>query len=166
MPKYEELVADERIEPANKYISTRWEQLHALEKSEGDRIFRYLFLVNAGGAIAVLSFIGTLGLVHLPSSTMTTLFSFGLGLILIGLSHAVRYYHFSSVFKHWQTDTGKFYESEIGWQELLNNDKTNTNSVLRLIVQILCWISFSCFIYGCIKSGVALYFLDPTPLPI
>ena len=164
MSNYDEMVADGRGESANEYISKRWGQLHSLEESEGEQILRYLFLVNSGGAIGVLSFIGAIGLANLPSSTTITLFSFGLGVILIGFAHAVRYYHFSSAFNKWQANTSKFYKNEIDWQNLLDEDEEETKSILQILVQVLCWTSFLCFIVGCINSGVTLYNWEPTPL--
>ena len=49
---------DEESEEKVKFIDARWAQLHEIEKESADNIFRYLLLVNSGGAIATLSFLG------------------------------------------------------------------------------------------------------------
>jgi hypothetical protein len=80
-------------------INERWRQLHALEKEWAERAVQYLFLTNAGGAIATLSFLGASEKAFNRTGLKWSLALFVAGLILVGFVIAKTYYHMSGLFK-------------------------------------------------------------------
>lgn len=66
------------------HIDQRWGQLYELEKEWGKEVIKYLMLVNAGGAVATLSFIGTSDAVRAAVTPKIALLLFFLGLLCSG----------------------------------------------------------------------------------
>jgi hypothetical protein len=50
----------ESLEQCDIYIGNRWKQLGELELDTANEGAKYLFLINSGGAVAVLSFLGAI----------------------------------------------------------------------------------------------------------
>lgn len=69
------------------YVADRWEQLSTMEKESAADAWRFLMLMHAGGAVAILSLMGSLESVRpesLPSAPLV-LFYFVVGLLLVGI---------------------------------------------------------------------------------
>jgi len=43
-----------------EYVNRRWRDLYERQLDVGDRVIKYLILINSGGAVAVLSFMGAM----------------------------------------------------------------------------------------------------------
>jgi len=134
------------------YIEQRWEQLNGLEKEWGERSLKYLMLTNSGGAIAVLSFIGASKASGL--SVKVSLILFVIGVILVGISTAKQFFYMSGLLKGWKKDVQRFYNDEVDWNDLLNQDEERVK--VKWVVYAIPFASFACFIIGSIAGGLGL----------
>jgi hypothetical protein len=136
------------------YINRRWGQLYALEKDTGEDALKMLFLTNAGGAVANLSFIGAIGKEKIHSFAKISLICFVVGLIFVGISKAKRFHYMSGLFKEWREDAGKYLKDELSWEELDQRDTTRTKD--DLLAYVFPYTSFACFLIGCAYGLSAL----------
>ncbi len=60
MKYFDEKVTDELRDIRNKFVNERWEQLYNLSKESSESAIKYLFTTNAGGGLAVLTYLGTI----------------------------------------------------------------------------------------------------------
>lgn len=146
---------DENLERIiDDYIDTRWGQLVKLEKEWGERALQYLLLVNSGGAVATLGFIGAAPAnVELKTAGWALAF-FVTGLILVGFATARTYYYIDNLAGGWMKDVNSYNKGELTWEELTSNDEKRAES--RRGLRALPWSSFACFIIGCILGAIAL----------
>ena len=73
-------LSPELVSRALSWINTRWSQLYQLEKEAGELSIKYLFLTNAGGAVAILGFIGASQSLGAIGAVRIALLLFALGL--------------------------------------------------------------------------------------
>jgi len=137
------------------HINQRWMQLHELEKEWSERGLRYLLLTNSGGAVATLSFLGTSNGALNVSGVKISLALFVLGIFLVGVSTAKTYHHMSRLFESYKIGVDHYYTDQITWAHLHREDE-------KLAVEdkwdyIIPYISFGCFILGCVCGAVALF---------
>ncbi|HEG43212.1 MAG TPA: hypothetical protein ENH94_04090 [Phycisphaerales bacterium] len=139
-------------EDHEQYISDRGEQLYGLQLRHADNMLRHLFLVNAGGAIAILSYLGTdSDKMDVICAKLSLLF-FTLGIVFVGVVRAILLHRSFDYFELWQSDTEKYFKQEISWQNLVETDDSRTKGN--------CWefrfgyISAGCFIIGCICGAL------------
>jgi len=126
------------------HINVRWSQLYHLEKEWADKAVDYLFLVNSGGAIAMLGFIGAR-----PKVSFWVIVGLGLmllGLILVGFLKARIYHQMSSLFKLWRKDVRDYLANNISWEKLNKDDDERAKQ--SLLVLFLGYGSLGCFILG------------------
>ena len=140
-------------EVLNAHINRRWGQLYELEKEWGERALKYLFLTNAGGAIATLSFLGAARELT-GVGTKVALFLFVLGLVLAGVSTAKTFHHMSGLLKKYKQGAEDFYADKITWVALAEADKKR--AVASWLDYTIPYLSFFCFIAG---SGAGAYAL-------
>lgn len=144
-------------EQKNDYIRSinqRWGQLHTYENKWIDNIAKYLFAINTGGAVAILTYLGATACTPTKNTTgpVWSLFFFILGIISVGLFSARMFYVFEGIFKHWRNDTKAFFEGTLNWHELHKRDDKRSESCC--IDYILPWSAFLAWILG---VGVGLY---------
>lgn len=82
------------------------------------RAVNLLLLWNGGGAIAVLSYVGTVSEVRTDSKTLACLAAFMIGLIFVGLAVAIEFTVSSNRYDRFNDAAGDYYSQRIGWQEL------------------------------------------------
>ena len=153
MAKYSQLDEIKRAAYLN-HINQRWGQLYNLEKEYGDRAYKYLMLVNSGGAIAILSFMGASQIARDSCGVKLALVLFVCGVVLVGLSTAKQFYYLSGLFKNWKKDVTNFFNDQISWEHLLKEDEER--AVENKLDHILPWLSFFCFIGGATTSFFSL----------
>jgi len=138
-----------------EHITNRWRQLYTLRKEWGEKALKYLFLANAGGAIATLSFLGAsvqnLNLI----GAKTALLSFLIGIFLAGIHIAKQFHFVNSLFTSYQKNVKALYKDEITWEELTDEDQKR--SAPDLLDYAFPYASFISFIAGCIAGGLALF---------
>lgn len=154
MAKYNEMDEARRKEIID-HINQRWGQLYELEKETGERALKYLLMTNAGGAVATLSFLGTSEVARALFGVKLALFLFVVGVVLVGVSNAMQFHHMSHLFKSYKKDVDLFYQAKLGWMELSNNDDGRAVEKRRDIA--VPYISFGCFIWGCIVGAFSLF---------
>ncbi len=139
----------------NEYISridARWKQLNDLLLSTVTDGIKYLFYVNAGGCVAVVTFIGTAESVRQQNWPWYVLGLFFIGLLFVGFLNIARYHVIDSILKGWQKDVSIFYEGNLDYLVLSNED----DSRVAKSNWILCfaYLAFACFIAG---GGVGFF---------
>lgn len=137
------------------HIDKRWWQLYELEKEWGERALRYLLFTNSGGAIATLGFLGGAPGAISMTGIKVSLFSFILGVVLVGISTAKTFHHMSKLFKHWQNDLDHYYEDKITWSHLHHQDQQR--AVEDFFDYAIPYASFICFLIGVVSGGHSLF---------
>jgi hypothetical protein len=136
------------------FINQRWKQLYDLEKEWSDNAIKYLFLTNSGGAVAVLSYMGSAGTLFRLSMAIA-LCSFLLGLIIVGWVNSLIYQDMKNLFNEWKTDTNKYFTDQIEWETLLKNDENRSKDNVWAIR--CAYISFICFIAGVVIGLISFF---------
>lgn len=148
----DEKLSDELRKIRNNYINDRWIQLHALSKESGESAIKYLFTTNAGGAVAVLAYLGAISGNGEPVlSAKIALVLFFIGLLFVGLYKAYMVRDHEGLFDHYTKLVDEYYEGKIGWGALVKSDETKVGS--SLTPYILGYISFAAFFGGCISGA-------------
>ncbi len=149
-------VPKEIIQQKVDSINYRWKELYELEVKYGDDAMKYLFYVNAGGAAAVLAFIGTSSpAIGNLCSIKFSLILFAVGLILDGLLIAFQLHRAGSIFDQWRNDANAYYNQQKKYSELINADDDRSDRSKMAFV--LGYFSLGAFILGLIFGGVALF---------
>jgi hypothetical protein len=139
----------------DNYINERWKQLYSLEKESADLAIKYLLLTNSGGAVTVLSFIGTSEKARTSTGAIVTLSCFVVGIILVGIFNILRYYRISKLFYLWKHDVDKFYKKEFTWLNLTERDESRCKTPISL--HVVGHLSFAAFLCGCIVGAISLF---------
>lgn len=136
-------------------INARWGQLYNLQKEWSEKSFKYLFLTNSGGAVAMLSFIGASpSAIHTTSATFA-LALFTIGVILVGIAHALAYHFTSHIYAMWKRDSREYLSGQLGWDKL--NEADDNRSEDRPIEFVVAYGAFGSFVLGCISAGFSLF---------
>jgi hypothetical protein len=137
------------------HIDRRWRQLYDLEKEWGERAFKYLFLTNSGGAIAMLSFLGAYDKALNLVGTKIALFLFVFGVFLVGISTAKTFHYFSRLLKEYTLGVHDFYSDKISYDHLIEEDKKRVK--VSFMDYGIPYASFACFVGGSIAGAIALF---------
>lgn len=136
----------------NDYIQKRWSQLQALSKESGEHAIKYLFTVNAGGAVATLAYLGSK-----TNSTIgikVSLVLFFIGLIFVGILKAYTLHQHEALFSHYREQVTRYYNNQIEWDTLIKSDEEKVGNPLAPYV--FGYIGFGCFIFGSIVGACTL----------
>lgn len=140
-------------EEANRYIGARWKNLYEVSKQAIDQVIRYLFLVNAGGAIAVLSFLGASADTRQLVAPKVALSLFGMGVVLNGILLTMRVHQTEWLFAAWRRDVTDFYDDKVELKDLYSKDKIRSEGRYIIVNYLFGYLSFLCFVVG---GGVGL----------
>lgn len=160
---YYNCVESEELERRNKVISDRWGELHGLYTKYVDEIIKHLFYVNAGGAGAVLGFMGSSEIVRKLFFVQVSLCCFALGLIFVGILRAILTHMAKSFFDNWRKDVASYYETQMSFPQLEKNDLARAKS--EILPYIFGYLSGVSCIVGMIFGGISLYSTLPNPNP-
>ena len=133
----------------------RWAQINTLRNQWIEKALRFLILTNAGGAVAVLSFIGNSDEARRMFGPRFALSCFALGIIVAGIFIAIQFHRFDFMFRGYHSDSAKYFSDEIEWDELKKNDDDRSGP--HSIDYVWPYISFILFILGCIAGGLSLF---------
>lgn len=136
------------------YINQRWGQLYELEKDSAQDALKMLFLTNAGGAVANLSFIGAIGKNQIHIFAKISLACFIFGLIFVGISKAKQFHHLSRLFKKWKEEVGQYFTDRLPWEELDRRDDARARE--DILDYAFPYAAFACFLIGCAYGFSAL----------
>ncbi len=152
--KFTEMPHELRVE-AIELVNRRWGQLHKLEEDWGERVFKYLLATNAGGAVALLSFLGTGKAPNIVWAKISlALFIFGL--ICVGIALARIYHRMERLYDRYRADASMFFKGEIarGTLVALDEERSRHDSCWAYILPYVCFLSF---ILGCTVGAYALF---------
>ena len=135
------------------YVEKRWSDLADRYRVLVDEAARYLFLVNSGGAIATLSYMGALKTVDpIPGARLMLIF-FLCGVLLVGVGRALGSYRSYSILMGWSRSVSLYYSNAIDWDDLLKQDAEKGKP--SLVTDAIAWSCFACFV-----SGLAVAYRD------
>jgi hypothetical protein len=112
-------------------------------------------MTNAGGAVAMLSFIGAAESVRNAPWSKIVLGLFLLGLILVGIVKAHSYHHVADIYNHWKKASGDYFGDKIVWEYLTQKD--DEVSAPKKLPYVLAYGAFACFIGG-VTYGMFSFF--------
>lgn len=130
----------------SQFIDERFNQLIALSKDAVERALKYLFLANAGGAAATLSFLGAVNAIRTQWAPKVALTFFVLGLILVGVHTAIWVHYSESLYSNFRRDVTQFYQNQITFEAMAADDFKRSQKTKWLY--IVGYLTFGCFIAG------------------
>lgn len=131
----------------DKYVQSnneRWEQLNDLILSVITDGVKYLFVINAGGCIAMLAFLGTSEELRKQEWTWNVLFVLFTGIVFVGILNFARYHVISFLLERWSLDVIEFYEGKTDFDELSNKDDERVKKTSWIL--LLAYAAFICFL--------------------
>ena len=138
-----------------QHIEGRWSQLYHLSKESGDSAIRYLFTTNAGGAVAVLAYLGSAAQNGgAPWSAKIALVFFFTGLLFVGFYRIYIVHHHEGLFESYKRLVSSYYEDDIDWHQLLEADEKKVGN--SKVPYVFGYLSFFSFIFGCIAGAVGI----------
>lgn len=149
MKHFDERMTEEARRIHNEFISQRWKQLYEISNTAGDDAIKYLFATNAGGAVAVLAYLGTLAENgSSPLSIKVALLLFFIGIVLVGLYKANEVHYNVGLFKNYERLVKQYYDQEIDWEAMNIADAVKVGDPIAPYV--FGYASFISFILGCL----------------
>lgn len=130
----------------SSYMNQRFSQLLQAWQESSRSVRRFLFLTNAGSAVAMVSFMGAAKQIRQDSWSWMLLGVFLLGIILLGILEGIEFHRVKGMALSYRKDMMGFMENTISFETLNKNDEAKSKpSVLPVI---LAWGSFACLIMG------------------
>jgi hypothetical protein len=136
-------------------VTARWSQINTLRNQWIEKALRFLVLTNAGGAVAVLSFIGNSDEARQMCGPRIALGCFAAGIIIAGIFIAVQFNRFDSMYKGYNSDSAKYFSDKIEWDQLRKDDDDRSRP--HSIDYVWPYMSFGLFILGCIAGWLSLF---------
>ncbi len=137
------------------FISARWAQLNALTKDWSDKAISYLMLTNAGGAVAVLSFMGS-SEVRAMAGPKIALGCFALGVICVGILVAKQLHRFEGFYKGYKRDSEQYLADRIeDWGTVVSRDEERVEA--SFWDYAWGYFAFILFIGGCGAGAISLF---------
>ena len=129
-----------------------------LKESQDARLaaLRFLFFVNAGGAVATASFIATAEKFDDNRLVWALIYFIG-GLVCVGALNAFRYHVSIKVADVWIANLNFFYKNEVSWKDLFSKtEEANPARLFKYLDPLIGYCSFASFILGCLLAGCDL----------
>lgn len=142
--KYNSATPDHIIKEYVKSNNERWEQLNNLILSVISDGVKFLFVINAGGCIAMLAFLGTSEELRKQQWTWSVLFVLFLGIVFVGVLNFARYHVITYLQQKWHSDVIEFYEGRVDFDELNNNDDKRVKKTSWIL--LFAYAAFTCFL--------------------
>lgn len=143
---YNTNTSQKKLDEYIDHIDKRWNQLNELNLSLINEGIKFLFYINAGGCVAVLTFIGTAEIALTAGWPWTILMLFFAGLVFVGLLNFARYHAVDWIQNTYSRDTGEFYKGNLDFDDLEIKDSDRVNKVKW--IPIFAYCAFFCFIAG------------------
>jgi hypothetical protein len=142
LSEFKEPFKTETIETLKRFSN----QLIQAGDNWGLNIVKYLILVNAGGAVALLGYMGTSASKNIP---ITLGLKFGLICFFLGISSAggllsTMLYGARRSFNKLSENGEQYFQDKLDWETLLKNTKNEHSKTLEW-ADLLGWSSFSFF---------------------
>jgi hypothetical protein len=137
------------------FINVRWGQLSTLVKEWTEKAVQFLTFTNAGGAVAVLSFMGASNDVRKMIWPRIALCCFAAGVICTGIFIAKQFHRMEKIFARYRRDSERYLSDQIEWDTLSMVDEDRSDAS--------CWdyfwgyAPFILFVLGCVAGGISLF---------
>ncbi|SEO76545.1 hypothetical protein SAMN02800692_2005 [Luteibacter sp. UNC138MFCol5.1] len=155
--KFSEMPDDYR-KFTHDFCQARSTQLIALTKEATDAVIKQVFLVNAGGAVAVLSFMGASPEARELLLAKWALVFFGVGITLVIVLSIIRYHFFAGLALGYNADLRRFFDDEIDEDELLSNDSNRVDNKTRdRLMHGAGYLAVLAFVAGAIVGACSLF---------
>lgn len=128
------------------HVDSRLGQLSDLLLTVVTDGIKFLFYINAGGCVALITLIGTADSVRQLNWPWYVLGSFFTGLLFVGFLNFARYHSIDTILRGWQNDVGTFYEGNLDFIEMCNEDNLRVKKTRWIL--FLAYVAFACFIAG------------------
>jgi len=138
----------ERLYLDLRSVSEKFTEFH---RESGHRVMQQLFYVNAGGAVAVLTYLGTVSAVstHTPA-LMIALGCFTVGVILVQVANAIEFAAWGRIARQWRGDTTRFWGSQLTLEQVvLESEKIAKGKLMKWGVGTAS-AAFAFFVAGCV----------------
>lgn len=129
-----------------QYVGDRWKGLADQLVVRLDALVAFLMVANAGGAVAILSFMGAMKNASPIAGAPLVLGLFLVGLVMVGVLRFIHYYRIAWLFAEWRDDANGFFGDRLDWNELLGRDRDRGRRFWLADAAGL--ISFGCFAAG------------------
>jgi hypothetical protein len=137
------------------FISTRWSQLNGLVKEWTDKAISFLMLTNAGGAVAVLSFMGASEKARNMLGSRIALCCFALGVICTGILVAKQFHRIEGLFAHYKKDSERYLTDQMEWDTLTARDEDRADTTF--MDYFWGYAPFVLFVGGCVAGAISLF---------
>lgn len=137
---------EEEKKKAWDYCGVRLEMLNTQARSTLDKVHKFLFLANGGGAAATLAFLGAIK--SAPNTFKVSVVFFAIGLFVYGLYLAWQYQLFRGLQVNYANDMNKFGKGDLSLDDVYNGDFERGSKVKW--GYILAYSSFGLFFIGLI----------------
>jgi hypothetical protein len=131
-----------------EYVEARYSQLSELESSSSDSVYHYLFNINAGAAVAVLTFIGTSAEIAKLCKSHYALGAFVFGVLMCGAFRAFHIHWATKLFETWRRNYDTYERGYMDWDDVMEEDAELSPTPKAL--WILGYASAASFVVGCI----------------
>ncbi|OGA55349.1 MAG: hypothetical protein A3F74_12545 [Betaproteobacteria bacterium RIFCSPLOWO2_12_FULL_62_58] len=144
------------------YIDLRWKQLSDLSINWGDEAIKYLLFVNAGAMAGALSFIGAMPHIRQSQWPLTALLLFALGVVIVGIYHAVRYHRTEWLFRRWRQSVDAYSSDQLDWNDLADGDAARSKK-WNWPLLVLAYASLLCFFSGLLIAAQNFHEITNAP---
>jgi len=152
---YQSDVESNALEGRDKYIMDRWDQLFAHLREGFNNMINYLLMINAGGCITMLSFMGASKTARDMLSVRLSAFFFAAGIVFIGILRAIIVHRAARFFNIWRRDVMKYHSEEMSFSKMTANDDNRTQTAP--IEFIIGYASAISFIAAAATAAIALF---------
>ena len=137
------------------FINARWAQLNALTGVWANKAIQFLTLTNAGGAVAVLSFMGASDDVRAMIWPKIALCSFAGGVVCTGILIAKQFHRVENLYNGYKRDSERYLTDQIEWNTLNTDDENRTAP--SFWDYFWGYFPFILFLFGCVAGGISLF---------
>ncbi len=157
-PRLSEIEDDQRQQVLD-YIKGRWAQFASATRDARKDAATFIATINAGGAVALLGFIGSV-VRDTPELAKAipirlALLAFVVGIACCGLAHAVENLRLSGLFSKWRDAVNRFYRDQIGFTRMMGDDVSRADE--HDVANFLIWFALALFGIGAGLGLLALF---------
>lgn len=146
---------DEVRKARERFIDHREKQLQSLSIEANETAMKFLFTTNAGGAIALLAYLGTRPETTPNQSLLTSSIAFFfLGVLFIGIVRAFAVHLYIGVFKSFNTSAKTYFSEARDWDEFYAEIDSQVRQ--SKIPYIFGYAAFGCFLIGSLTGAMGL----------
>ncbi len=138
-----------------RFIEHREKQLQSIATTASETAIKYLFVTNAGGAVAILAFLGAIAEKPVEIGMLKySLALFFVGVILVGIYRAYLVHVYMDIFKQYQFSVKNYFGERKDWDDFYSEVESQVKP--NKIPHILGYSSFVCFIGGSLLGVFSL----------